>query len=644
MNGTKLRNRLGILGGLLILLVPQTSPGQPRQILAENFRIHPGSMTQTEPSIVVSPNNPDLIFASANTIRLSPFFVSEGVYVSTDNGSVWWGDDIINAPDSIFHYGETGIVIDKEDRFILTRVGRTPLQGIFSHVSTDRGMNWTGGVAVTGHEVFDRPTIATDTDPASPYYGRTYVSWVRFAPPYAVFVSSSDDGGMTWTPALQVNTPPQRCAGVEITVGPHGTVYLCWSAVINTSPFTEVFTGFASSTTGGTSWTVTENAYATNGIQGLLTQKANIRVNGYPRIAVDHTNGPRRGWIYVVTTERGLAPAGDDPDVILHRSTNGGATWSAGIRVNQDQVNNGKIQYFPAIHVDTSGGLNILYYDDRLTTSDSSGVFISRSANGGVTWRDFSISDHNFRPSSIGGLGQGYQGDNIGLTSTQGRLWPVWMDNSTGIYQLWTCPIELDSLVIGDSTLSFDPRVLDFGSVLVGSSATGTITIANNGAIEVLIDSVQVEDAEISFIPTGPQVLVPFGSTDYTFTFIPTAPGPQRGRIIWHTSSSSSPDTVEVSGTGAVLPTPFYLQQNRPNPVSPSHNGTSIVFGVPEVGHVQLHIFDLLGREVATLVNGTLEAGRQEFTWEVQHVSAGMYFYRLTIGGASETRKLMVLK
>jgi hypothetical protein len=114
--------------------------------------------------------------------------------------------------------------------------------------------------------------------------------------------------------------------------------------------------------------------------------------------------------------------------------------------VNQDAVNNGKLQYFPAVHVDDGGGVNVLYYDDRSTTSDSAAVFLSRSTDGGDTWDDYQVSDHTFRPLPIGGLGQGYQGDNIGMTSIGDTLWPVWMDNSTGIYQIWACPIDLSAL------------------------------------------------------------------------------------------------------------------------------------------------------------------------------------------------------
>jgi hypothetical protein len=185
-----------------------------------------------------------------------------------------------------------------------------------------------------------------------------------------------------------------------------------------------------------------------NGIQGILPQKGNIRVNGLPRLDVDKTGGSRNGWIYIVTTQKNLAPAGTDPDIVMNRSSDGGQTWSSGIRVNQDPLNDGKIQYFPVVHVDDSGGVNVLYYDDRNTTSDSTGVYLSRSTDGGNTFKDIEMSDHNFKPTPIGGFGQGYQGDNIALMSTNNNLISVWMDNSTGIYQLWSVNADISSLGI----------------------------------------------------------------------------------------------------------------------------------------------------------------------------------------------------
>ncbi|MHA2099122.1 MAG: hypothetical protein ACW99A_10570 [Candidatus Kariarchaeaceae archaeon] len=119
--------------------------------------------------------------------------------------------------------------------------------------------------------------------------------------------------------------------------------------------------------------------------------------------------------------------------------------------MNQDQINNGKTHYFPAIHVDKFGAVNIIFYDDRNTTTDSVGVFLACSDNGGDSWNEFEISDDNYKPTPIGGLGQGYQGDNIDLTSTDMQIWPVWMDNSKGIYQIWTAPIEFSTVGVVDT-------------------------------------------------------------------------------------------------------------------------------------------------------------------------------------------------
>jgi hypothetical protein len=413
--------------------------------IAPNFRIYPSSITQSETFITKSPINPQLLFVTANTINLSNGFISEGIYVSTNGGLNWRGDDTCTGTPINFHRGDPGIAIDKNGVFVLTRLGLSP--GLFSHYSTDNGLTWSNQKTILNEDQ-DRASTTSDPYSSSPFYGRVYTAWVKFAPPYPTMVAYTDNGAQTWSTPLQINNPPQRCQGGDVIVGNDGKVYLTWAGVINSSPFTEDKVGFAVSSNGGGNWTVTEEAYDMNGINGLLPQKGNIRVNGLPSIDVDASGGTRNGWIYITTGEKNLAPAGTDPDIVLHRSTNGGQTWSAGVRVNQDPINNGKIQFFPAIHVDDEGGINIIYYDDRNTTSDSSQVYLSRSTDGGFTFKDYQISDHSFKPSPIGGLGQGYQGDNIDINSIANILIPVWMDNSSGIYQIWTSRIDRNTLSI----------------------------------------------------------------------------------------------------------------------------------------------------------------------------------------------------
>ena len=66
----------------------------------------------------------------------------------------------------------------------------------------------------------------------------------------------------------------------------------------------------------------------------------------------------------------------------------------------------GRIQLFPAICVDSTGTINVLYYDNRGTTSDSLQVYFSRSSDGGNTWLDNKISDKTFKPKGIANSNQ----------------------------------------------------------------------------------------------------------------------------------------------------------------------------------------------------------------------------------------------
>ena len=411
----------------------------------ENYRLNPSDVSQTEVFIVNSPLDRDVLFSSCNTLTFIPFFISEGIYVTTDGGNSWLGNDTCTGEPMAFHGGDPGIAIDKDGAFIITRLGRSPFTGLYSHYSTDQGQTWSAQQVISTDDL-ERASVATDYFPGSPYYGRTYAVWVKFAPPFPLMMAYTDDSGISWTGPEQINNPPNRSAGGDICIGPNGEVYVCWAGVTDVSPFKEIYVGFAASKSGGADWHISEEAFSMNGITGLLPDKGNIRVNGLPGIAVDTASGEKNGWIYIVSGQKGLLPAGSDPDIILNRSEDGGLSWSSGIRVNQDAPDNGKTQYFPSVHVDKFGAVDIIFYDDRNTTIDSAGVFLARTNDGGNSWKEYEISDHNYKPEPIGGLGQGYQGDNIDLTSTDTRLCPVWMDNSSGVDQIWTVPIEFSSL------------------------------------------------------------------------------------------------------------------------------------------------------------------------------------------------------
>jgi hypothetical protein len=85
----------------------------------------------------------------------------------------------------------------------------------------------------------------------------------------------------------------------------------------------------------------------------------------------------------------------------------------------------------------------------------------------------------------------------------------------------------------------------------------------------------------------------------------------------------------------------FALAQNMPNPFNPS---TSISFNLQETGQASLKVFDMQGREVATLVNGLVERGAHQVSFDASGLSSGMYVYTLQAEGISTSRKMVLMK
>ena len=493
-------------------------------VIAPNVRVLPRSNSyQSELIITRHPLNPLIMFGSSNAFNnTGTLFISEGVYVTTNGGANWFGSDTMslsNGTPVLNQGGDPGIAIDKNGTFIQTHLGYTT-SGMFGNYSTDNGATWSANfVITTGSQ--DKNLATTDDAPSSPYYGRTYVAWSLFNltnPP--VGVSYTSNSGVSWSAPIQVNTSVSGhySQGTDLRVGPNGEVYVVWAAPISGSPYTEDFLGFAKSTNGGVNWTVTDNAYDMNGIRGTFASKSGIRVNGFPRIDVDRTGGPRNGWIYVVSSEKNIVPAGSDPDIVMHRSTNGGLNWSAGIRVNQDPINNGKYQWFPAIRVDEAGGVNIVYYDDRNTASDSSEIYLSRSINGGDNWTDALVSDHRFKPKSIGvsGIAAGYQGDYIGLTSGNSKLWPLWMDDAAGIYNAWTAGIQLANYPLTTFNLQTPPagtRLVSFPNSTTPSTITWD-TSASTATYKWIFGSPTTSPRKLTIPAGGNSLTVTAGQLD----------------------------------------------------------------------------------------------------------------------------------
>ena len=105
-------------------------------------------------------------------------------------------------------------------------------------------------------------------------------------------------------------------------------------------------------------------------------------------------------------------------------------------------------------------------------------------------------------------------------------------------------------------------------------------------------------------------------------------------------------DTNKIPLTGVAtdnpkLPTKYSLSQNYPNPFNPS---TLVSFSIPQSGYVTLKVYNLLGQEVATLINKEMTVGSHQVMFEASNLASGVYLYRLSSNGVTLTKKMMLMK
>ena len=423
-------------------------------VVSPNYRVRPTTnTTQSEMSIDVHPTNPNILFGGANTTNwpVSTLY-GTGCYWTTNGGLNWSGFD--NPPPSMgSNSGDPANVIGTNGYFYIGYITDPGGQGIAR--STDMGGTWTTyTVAPNPGSLADKNHLMVDKQVGSPYENRLYDVWTDFGGinDNDAVIKYSTNFGQNWSAATNLSAslnPGSHAQGVNVQTGPNGEVYVAF-AIYDNWPTGEDAIGFAKSTDGGVTWTksriygaLTPNGNFNFGIRGNI-KPTSIRVASFPSMAVDRSGGPNNGYIYITWPQRGVTPAGTDPDIVMIRSTDGGSTWSSPVRVNDDALNNGKDQYFPWCTVDQStGNLFIVFYDNRETTNDSSGVYMAVSYNGGISFTNFRVSDQNFRPKPIAGLAGGYQGDYIGIAAANNKAYPFWTDDRTGNYQAWIAEVTV---------------------------------------------------------------------------------------------------------------------------------------------------------------------------------------------------------
>ncbi|MBS1515072.1 MAG: T9SS type A sorting domain-containing protein [Bacteroidetes bacterium] len=270
-------------------------------------------------------------------------------------------------------------------------------------------------------------------------------------------------------------------------------------------------------------------------------------------------------------------------DSKIHKTTDGGQTWNLLIASSNAY---GQIQFFDA--------------NTGVVVAPS---YFGKSVNGGATWTRVLYDGVNQAMTFINPLTGWITGTGgIRKTTDGGDTWSS-----------YALPIQT-------------PYALKFFNANVGwcagsNGANGIIARTLNGGVNWTVQSTEASNV--------------FWEMSFANQNLGWASG---NAII---SSTQNGGLVSVSQISTTVPNKFSLNQNYPNPFNPS---TKISFDIKNSTFASLKIFDVTGKEVKTLVNENISAGRYEINFNAYELNSGVYLYTLTTSEFTETKKMMLVK
>jgi len=286
----------------------------------------------------------------------------------------------------------------------------------------------------------------------------------------------------------------------------------------------------------------------------------------------------------------------------------------------------------------------------ELTTDGLAGTIISWWDLRNGSDEDIYAQNIDYR-GELGTTNFYYQRNNVNKTITDGT--PTTDTLTIPVFEDAATPIIYDVTLIIGSVIHDTVSDLEFSLTHNGISDTLIYRVDGNGGVNFtntfLNDNLGIsfEGTEAPF--TG--IFIPHNdlsnftgismSGEWILTITDHKTGDDGILQDWGLEISES-SIVEVEEDKSLSPQTFSLSQNYPNPFNPR---TIIKWQIPETDAVTLKIFDVLGREVITLVNGEMiGAGEHETVFDATNFSSGIYFYKLQAGNFIETRKMLLLK
>lgn len=380
-----------------------------------------------------------------------------------------YGDPVVAlGPGGVFYYSMLA-----DNSLGLSIVGLTK--------STDGGATWSplanATASVTnGFDFHDKEWMTVDNT-TSRFRGNIYVSWTRFAgrqnEQSGIGFVRSQDGGKTWSTFKIIGQPADMSGFVQgsmISVSPAGEVYVVY--LDTRLPGVAV----VRSTDGGETFGPPVVAFRDPALKISQYLSGGFDNPFLPSIAVDTSNGPARATVYLTFNVR-PADSRDQSDVVLIKSTDGGATWSGPVKVHDDQTDTD--QFHPSVAVAQDGTVGLMWYDRRNDPTNNVllDVYMTTSADGGTTFspnRRVTTANWMLVPTPFT-IRAGYHGDYNQMSAGDLGFVVSWADDRSGtdpsIYAAVLSTVEARTqpkdFVLAGKTVS--------QNVLSGSSASFTI-------------------------------------------------------------------------------------------------------------------------------------------------------------------------
>jgi hypothetical protein len=394
--------------------IPMDSP----EFVGKNRRVIRGPGAQSETTIAVDPTNPAHMMAASN--NLAPGATAL-IYETVNRGKTWveaglglgstfcydpWVD--FNAAGDVFYAYECS-----DQRIAYRKVGQT---------------TWTKTILNAG-SFPDRSMVVVDTTSTSPFLNSVYIGYDDNGSSNKAYIMYSRDGFSGWVRSPKINDSTALTIGVNAAVAPDGTLYATWEDFAGKKIMVD------RSIDGGVTWStdhVVHNYRLNTGTFFIsIPPQPDRGVLPMPFTDVAPSGTAFAGRLYVAYFDK-AQDGGANTDVFVRHSDDGGLTWSAEAKVNDDTVD--AYHFHTTISVDPNGVVGVSFYDTR----DDPGVnkktnqYVSFSTDGGVTW---SLNQKvTSAPSDESGFGDSndygdYQGIDAG---SDGNFYSIWCDSRGG--------------------------------------------------------------------------------------------------------------------------------------------------------------------------------------------------------------------